>query len=255
MFQKFNFIGFDFFNFSLKDSLEVIEDIVKKGGKHQTFFSSNAYIIVKANRDPEFKKLCEAIDILTVDSWVVYYAIKMLGISVKEPVSVSRILFEFLKQPINTKYRLYFLGAEEAVLEKAISNINKWYPYINIVGYHNGYFDINNCEHIIEDINSKKPDILLVGMSSPLKEKFIYLYKSKLNIPLSIMVGGAIDILGESKKLAPVFMSKLGLEWFYRFIQEPKRMWKRYLISNNAFVILLIREIFRKKNRKDYYSS
>ena len=250
MFSKFNFIGFDFFNFSLKDSLEVIGDIVKKDGKHQTFFSSNAYIIVKANRDPEFKKLCESIDILTVDSWVVYYAIKMLGISVKEPVSVSRILFEFLKQPVNTKYRLYFLGAEEAVLEKAISNINKWYPYINIVGYHNGYFDIYNCEHIIEDINSKKPDILLVGMSSPLKESFIYLHKSNLNIPLSIMVGGAIDIIGESKKLAPVLMSKLGLEWFYRFMQEPKRMWKRYLISNNAFVILLIREIFRKTIKK-----
>ena len=83
-------------------------------------------------------------------------------------------------------------------------------------------------------------------MSSPLKEKFVYLYKSNLNIPLSIGVGGAIDILGEAKKLAPVFISKLGLEWFYRFIQEPKRMWKRYLVCNSVFIFLLIKEIFRK---------
>jgi len=246
MFSKFHFIGFDFLNLSLKDSLKVIADIIEKGDKHKTFFSLNTDIIVRANKESEFKKIYESIDILTIDSWVVYYAVKLLGIPVKEPVSASRIIFEFLKHPINVKYKLYFLGAEEEVLKKAISNINKKYPYINIVGCHNGYFDINNCEHIIKDINCKKPDILLIGISSPLKEKFVYLYKSNLNIPLSIGVGGTIDILGGVKKLAPVFISKLGLEWFYRFIQEPKRMWKRYLVCNSVFIFLLIKEFFRK---------
>ncbi|MFC7056171.1 WecB/TagA/CpsF family glycosyltransferase [Enterococcus alcedinis] len=113
----------------------------------------------------------------------------------------------------------------------------KKYPAINIVGVRNGYFDESENQTIVKEIASTKPDILFVAFSSPMKEYWISEHLLDLNVPFVMGVGGSFDVLAGKTKRAPRWMQKFGLEWFYRFIQEPRRMWKRYIVGNLKFVI------------------
>lgn len=111
-----------------------------------------------------------------------------------------------------------------------------------IAGYRNGYFEKNEEKQIAEDIADSGADILFVAMSSPQKEIFVNKYKKLMNVPFVMGVGGSFDVVAGKTKRAPLWMQKAGLEWFYRFIQEPRRMWKRYLVGNSKFIWMVIKE-------------
>ncbi len=129
-------------------------------------------------------------------------------------------------------------------MEKAISNLKAKHPNLNIVGHHHGYFDFYQDYDIIRKINEAKPDVLFVAMSSPLKERFISKNLARMSVPVSFGVGGTIDIAAGYCKFAPRWISKIGLEWFYRFLQEPRRLWKRYATTNLIFMWVVLKEMF-----------
>ena len=118
---------------------------------------------------------------------------------------------------------------------------------MNIVGYRNGYFSKSDEQTIAQEIAKAHPDILFVGMSSPLKEYFVEGYLREMNVPVSLGVGGSFDIAAGVYKLEPDWMSKAALAWFYRLIQEPRRMWKRYLTTNTIFLFLVFKELIRRR--------
>lgn len=239
---KTKYLNLFFDDLNIIEAIGKIEKYIASGSPH-TIFTLGAELVVRAQKDELLRKIYNSADVLTVDSSVVFYSALISGFRFKEPISAVRLVMHFIEKNANKGYRYYLLGAREEVLNEAISNLKKKYPNILIVGSHHGYFDINNADEIVNDISSSKPDILLVAMSSPLKEKFIYNNLNRMNVPVSIAVGGAIDIIAGKYKLAPGWISALGLEWFYRFIQEPFRLWKRYLITNTAFVWLVIKNI------------
>lgn len=245
MSKDFNCMGLNFDNLTMDEVILKIEDNINSK-KPLTVFTPNAELIVLANKDKELKKIYNNSGILTIDSWVVYYSAKFLRKKIKEPVSAARLMFKLLEVANEKEYKLYCLGAKDEVVKEAVKNIKKKYARINIVGYHHGYFNFEKDEDIIRNINDRKPDILFVAMSSPLKEYFIAKSKDRLNVPVSIGVGGTVDILAGSNRLAPRWVSRIGMEWFYRFIQEPKRLWKRYLLTNTIFIYLFLREVFRQ---------
>ncbi|MDD3436882.1 MAG: WecB/TagA/CpsF family glycosyltransferase, partial [Candidatus Gastranaerophilales bacterium] len=111
----------------------------------------------------------------------------------------------------------------------------------------NGYYSQDEEERIVEDIKNSNADILFVAMGSPKKEIFLSKYNSQLAVPFTMGVGGSFDVVAGKVKRAPVWMQKLHSEWIYRLIQEPKRMWKRYLVTNSIFLGMLIKEFFNKK--------
>jgi len=245
----FNFLGLQFHNLTLKETIEQVERFIQSNTPHKVF-TPTAELIVRANQDDGLKEIYNTTDILTVDSYVVYYAARLCGKTLKEPVSAARLMFDFLDVARRNNYKLYLLGATEEVSEATAENLKRDYPGINIVGRRNGYFDSNNDAAIVNEIRTKTPDVLLVAMSSPLKENFISRNIEKMNVPVSIGVGGSFDIIAGKCKLAPAWISKMGLEWFYRMVQEPRRLWKRYLITNAMFLWLVLRELLRQRGGK-----
>ncbi|MFH1778278.1 MAG: WecB/TagA/CpsF family glycosyltransferase [Candidatus Omnitrophota bacterium] len=240
--DRFKFIGLDFHNYTLGEAISKLEEFIRTGTPHAVF-TPTAELIVRAYEDPNLKGIYNHTDLLTIDSFVVYYAARMCRKPVKEPVSAVRLMFNFLPVAQKKGYRLYLLGAKEEIITLTVEKLKTAYPGINIIGWHNGYFDFDNPKDVIHDIQNKKPDVLFVAMSSPLKENFITKNLEILNIPVSIGVGGSFDIIAGKAKLAPPWISRIGFEWFYRLVQEPGRLWRRYLVTNTKFLQLLLQEL------------
>jgi N-acetylglucosaminyldiphosphoundecaprenol N-acetyl-beta-D-mannosaminyltransferase len=147
------------------------------------------------------------------------------------------------------KYKIFFLGAKEETVRSVVEKYKTEYSSDIIAGYRNGYFNKAAEQDIAIDISNSGANILFVAISSPIKENFLFENKHLLRKVNFIMgVGGSFDVVSGRVKRAPLWMQNNGLEWFYRFIQEPKRMWKRYLVGNSKFISLVIKDkILNKK--------
>ena len=241
--------GLNYANVTMDEAVNRMEEFIEEKSPHMVL-TTGAELVARAHNDMNLKKVYSAADLLTIDSYVVYFACRLLRKPIKEPVSAANLMFRFLEKTENKGYRLFFLGAKDEVLKKAIDNLKDKHPDLNIVGHHHGYFDFNNDTEVIKKISEARPDVLFVAMSSPFKENFISRNFEKLNIPVSFGVGGTIDVAAGHCKLAPRWVSKIGLEWFYRFLQEPKRLWKRYITTNFIFIWVVLKEMFGyEKNR------
>jgi N-acetylglucosaminyldiphosphoundecaprenol N-acetyl-beta-D-mannosaminyltransferase len=142
---------------------------------------------------------------------------------------------------------VYFLGASQDVLDEMLRRIKERYPSLRRAGSRNGYFEEAESETVVSDIRKAHPDLLFVGTSTPKKEIFLQKWGDSLDVPVCHGVGGSFDVMAGLTRRAPLFMQNMGLEWFYRFIQEPRRMWKRYLTTNSVLLFMLAREWMRKK--------
>ena len=145
-------------------------------------------------------------------------------------------------------YKIFFLGAKQDILENVIEHYSNLYSKNIIAGFQNGYFEKSEEQIIAKQIAESGANILFVAMTSPKKENFLHEQNNALKAVNFIMgVGGSFDVIAGKVKRAPNWMQKIGLEWFYRFIQEPKRMWKRYLVGNFKFLFLNLKYKFKSK--------
>lgn len=221
--------------------------------KNHIISGKNVYLVVECSRNKFMYSFFESVDLVTVDGRPLVYISRLF---LKKPfleMVGGPHLWEAMVGHISIKgYSLYILGATQPVVTKAISILKDKYSNLVICGYRNGFFKENEIHQIINEIKLIRPDVIFLGLPSPMKENFALKLKAK-NIPcLVVLVGGMIDVLAEDKKLAPSWMSMLCLEWFYRLLQEPKRLCYRYLSSNAKFLLLLIREFLKNsKNNID----
>lgn len=243
--DKVEFLGLQFDNMTLNGAIEKLKQFIKEKTPHMVF-TPNAALLVWAQSDGKLKKIYNESHLVTVDSWGIFYAARLLGKPIREAVSAAQLMFEFIKCAADEGYKLYFLGAKKQVVKKAVENLYQKYPTLKIVGWHDGYFDFNQDSNIVNTIRDARPDVLLIGMSSPMKEKFVSKNLHLFNVPVCLGVGGAFDIAAGVCRLAPGWVSKIGLEWFYRLAQEPKRLWKRYLITNSVFIWLVLGEFMKR---------
>jgi len=144
-------------------------------------------------------------------------------------------------------YRVYCLGATAEVLARATAQIAALYPNVRLVGQHHGYFRADEAATIAGEIAAAQPDILFVAMTSPKKEQFLARWSDRLGVPVCHGVGGSFDVLAQAVRRAPPTWQRLGLEWLYRVIQEPRRLWKRYLVTNTLFCCLVLSELLRQR--------
>jgi len=131
-----------------------------------------------------------------------------------------------------------------------VNIIHREYPGVVVAGSRNGYFEDDDEEQIAKSISDAKPDMLFVAMTSPKKEKFLAHWRDTLNVPVCHGVGGAFDVMAGKVRRAPAIWQKLGMEWAYRVMQEPRRMWRRYLVTNTLFLWMLTREMFGLLSRR-----
>ena len=205
----------------------------------------NAGKIVLMQNDLELRKSVNESDIINADGQAVVWASKILGKPLKERVSGIDLMEQLVATSQDKKHKIFFFGAKEEVVKKVVDLYSKKYSKDIIAGYRNGYFKKEDEIQIAQEISKSNANILFVAISSPTKEIFLYQNRELLkNINFIMGVGGSFDVVSGLVKRAPIWMQKAGLEWFYRFAQEPKRMWKRYLIGNSKFIWLVFKERF-----------
>lgn len=205
----------------------------------------NAAKLVHSRSDPQLRDSLLHSDIVTADGQAVVWLSRLMGQAVPERVAGIDVMYKLMERANNGNYRVFFLGAHCDVVKQVVHNASRLYPGLRVAGYADGYFDLErDGEQIARQIRSSGADILFVAMPSPRKESFIDRWGKHMNVTVCHGVGGSFDVFAGKVKRAPTWMQNTGLEWFYRVLQEPRRMWKRYLVTNTLFLVLSVREIF-----------
>jgi len=156
-------------------------------------------------------------------------------------------MYRLLERSSAKNRSVYFLGASRSVVTEVVKSVSNNYPGLRIAGFRDGFFNKAEEKTVVDEIRKSKPDILFVAMPTPKKENFLAKWHNYINVPVCHGVGGSFDVLAGLTKRAPFWMQKSGLEWLYRVIQEPRRMWRRYLITNTIFIKLSLQAIIRAR--------
>ncbi|HUH18894.1 WecB/TagA/CpsF family glycosyltransferase [Albibacterium sp.] len=201
----------------------------------------NAAKLANMQKDAQLKESIINCNIINADGQAVVWASKLLGKALPERVAGIDLMENLVKLANQRNYRIFFFGAKEDIVRKVVDKYSDIYSPGIIAGYRNGYYSKEDEPEIAKQIADSKADILFVAITSPKKEIFINAYKDIMNTPFTMGVGGSFDVVAGITKRAPKWMQNSGLEWLYRVIQEPGRMWKRYLITNTQFIGMVIK--------------
>lgn len=233
-------------NLSMKETLNKVAEAIDNNRQiHHVVV--NAAKMVNMQNDQQLYEAVTACDIINADGQSVVWASKILGKPLKERVAGVDLMINLIELASKNNYKIFFLGAKEEVVRAVVEKYKVQYSPGIIAGYRNGYFSQQEETDIARNIADSGANILFVAISSPKKEIFLNQYKEILGKVNFIMgVGGSFDVVGGKVKRAPLWMQKYGLEWFYRFLQEPGRMWKRYLVTNSLFMGMLIKAKYRQ---------
>lgn len=204
----------------------------------------NAAKLVHMQMDEELHHSVVSSDIINADGQAVVWASRFLGQPLPERVAGIDLMQNLVKLASEKGYKVFFFGAKEEIVSEVVKRYSEQYSEKIIAGYRNGYFKKEEEEAIARQIADSGAYILFVAISSPTKEIFLNKYKNIIDTPFIMGVGGSFDVVAGKVKRAPVWMQNAGLEWFYRFLQEPGRMWKRYLYTNSMFLYLIFKEKF-----------
>jgi len=205
----------------------------------------NAAKIVNLRRDRTLRESLLTCDLMLADGQSVVWASRILGRPLPERVTGIDLFEELLDLADREHRSIYLLGARPEVLAALRQRIADRWPGLSIAGSHHGYFRDSDAPAIAGRIAASGADMLFLGMASPKKEIFLGRFGAGLGVPVLHGVGGSFDILAGLTRRAPLAWQKLGLEWAYRLLQEPRRLWKRYFVTNTSFIALTLRELLR----------
>ena len=230
---------------SMDETIEEVEKIIakRKPTQHVVINASKVNLMEK---DLKLRKIVNSCPLINADGASIVWAAKRLGIPLKERVTGCDLFQKLVAVAEKKGYKIYLFGAKEEVVKKVKAIFEEKYPDIQIVGYRNGYFTEADEPEIVKDMAESGADMMFVAFSSPKKEYWVNKYIKQLNIPFVMGVGGSFDIVAGVTERAPKWWQDHGLEWLYRFIQEPRRMWKRYIIGNAKFIALTYKYKFKK---------
>ena len=213
-------------------------------------FTPNVDHLMKLQDDREFFKTYNCASYKLCDSKILFFVSKLLGTPIKEKISGSDLFPAFCQYHKNNEdIKIFLLGAREGVALEAQNRINNKIGREIVVGAHSPSFGFENdeeeCLKMIELVNKSGATVLAVGVGAPKQEKFICKYKDKFtNIKIFLAIGATIDFEAGNIKRAPKWTSEVGLEWLYRLLSEPKRLWKRYLVHGPSFFWLVFKQKF-----------
>jgi N-acetylglucosaminyldiphosphoundecaprenol N-acetyl-beta-D-mannosaminyltransferase len=202
----------------------------------------NAAKIVNMRRDAELRDAVVGCDLIVADGQSVVWASRILGRPLPERVAGIDLFERLLVEAGRLGLSVYFLGAREEVLNRMMSRIQRELPELRVAGAHHGYFTDDDAAQRADDIKGSGADLLFLGMTSPRKERFVALHGERTGAKVVHGVGGSFDVLAGEVRRAPRAWQRAGMEWLYRALQEPRRLGKRYLTTNAAFVAMVARE-------------
>lgn len=210
----------------------------------------NVAKIVSMRDDPQLRDAVGRCHLVTADGQAIVWAARLLGRPLPERVAGIDLMEALFARAEEHGHRVYVLGARQDVLETAMKRIRERHPRLEVAGYRNGYFAREEEAEVAAAIRAARPDILFVAMSSPRKEYFLGDHGPALGVPFVMGVGGAIDVTAGKTRRAPLWMQRTGLEWLYRLLQEPRRMFRRYATTNLRFIGLVAAALARRRRAR-----
>lgn len=233
--------GVRMLNITMQDALGILERSLQSREKTAAWFV-NADCLNKAWKDAAYRQLLRENRIVFPDGSGIMLAARLLGKSLRENLNGTDMLPHLCELALSGSYKIYLLGAAEGVAEKMRENLLRRFPGLEICGLHNGYFDWDTeVDALIAEINQSAADILLVAFGAPLQERFIDRFGPRIEAVVQMGVGGLFDFYSGRIPRAPHWMRRWGIEWIFRLIQEPGRMWRRYILGNPLFLFRVLR--------------
>lgn len=222
-------------NVDMDETIRIIEKMIEGKKKHY-IIPINIDVVVKMEKDPYLKRIIDNADLVLIDGKPLIWISNWYKRPVKAKISGSDLVPALCKESAKKGYTIFIIGGKDGIAEKAMDNLEKQLPGIKIVGTYAPPFNFEKDRMELEKMNQiitdAHPDLLIVCFGCPKQERWIYENYNKYNAKISISAGATVDFLANHVTRAPLWMSEYGLEWFYRFLQEPKRMFKRYFIDD-----------------------
>ena len=239
--KRINILNIDIDVLNMKQTVELVEKyIVTKTPLH--LMGVNADKINECNKNVRLRQIVNSCGVINADGASVVMASKFLKKELPERVAGIDLMIELVELCEKKQYSMYLLGATSEVVNKTSEVLKEKYPKLKIAGVHDGYFKDNEWNEICEKIKTCNPDVVFVGITSPKKEYLIEYLQENDCESVFMGVGESFDVISGKIPRAPLWMQKLNLEWLFRVIQEPKRLFKRYFIGNASFILAVLRE-------------
>ena len=246
--SRINFMNTEVDNLTMSEALEAIDELINNG-KNRYVVTPNIDHIIQLESDEELQQIYARADLILTDGKPMLWISKLYRSPIKEKVSGSDLFPLLCDLAAQKGYCMFFLGSAEGIAAKAAEILKLKYEGLQIVGTYSPPYgfekDENEIVKIVDIIQNAKPHILIVGLGCPKQEKFIFHYKERLGVPLSLGLGASFDFVVGKIKRAPRWMRECGLEWLFRITQDPKRMIKRYIIDDAK----IVRLVFKYWNR------
>ena len=212
-----------------------------------TVITANAAILCMMRRDPELRAACRGGDLIVADGMSVVWTSRLAGLPLPERVTGVDLMGKLLEAASRHRLRIYLLGARPEVVGEVARRCARDYPGLAIAGFRDGYFGLADHAAIVDHIRQAAPHMLFVGMPSPFKENWCERHRAALDVPVIMGVGGTFDVMAGYVQRAPRLLQSLGLEWSWRLLMEPRKMWRRYLVTNSEYLMLAAGEILRRR--------
>jgi N-acetylglucosaminyldiphosphoundecaprenol N-acetyl-beta-D-mannosaminyltransferase len=249
---KYNFFNVDINLIETAEALKFCNSVLQEGKENKMIFFLNAHCFNIAQKNSDYLEAINNADLLLNDGIGIKIGTKILKLPHKENMNGTDFIPKVIELCIDKKRPIFLLGAKEGISDTAAETLKAKYPDINIVGNRSGYFTKDEEDDMINEIDALQTEVLIVGMGVPIQELWIYKNREKFkNVKIIIAGGAIIDFISGKVKRAPVFIQKIGLEWLFRFAQEPRRLFKRYFSGNFVYfwyVFTMLRK--RKRNYK-----
>lgn len=230
---------------SSQETIEIVEKyVIKKEPLH--LMGVNADKINEVNSNVRMRQIVNSCGVINADGASVIMASRFLNKALPERVAGIDLMQDLIALSEKKGYSIYLLGAKQEVLEKTSQILKRTYPELQIIGMHNGYFSETYWKDLADELKQLNPDFVFVGITSPIKEYLIeFLQDAGIN-SVFMGVGGSFDVISGNIPRAPLWMQKMNLEWLFRVIQEPKRLFKRYFVGNCIFIKAVMKEKYGK---------
>ncbi|NOS99356.1 MAG: WecB/TagA/CpsF family glycosyltransferase [Phycisphaerales bacterium] len=230
---------------TLAQVLDLIDETIRARGR-LLIGVVNVAKLVNMRRDALLRDSVLSSDVVLADGVPVVWAMRLLRRRVPERIAGVDLMTAMLERGNTKGHRVYCLGATDEISRITVERFGEQYPGVRIVGRRDGYFKKEDEPQVAAEIKAAGADILFVAMSPPKKEQFLARWFEEMGVPVCHGVGGAFDVMAGKVKRAPELWQRVGMEWFYRVLQEPRRMWKRYLVTNTLFCWMMMGELLRR---------
>ena len=222
MTKKMSILGIPVDCVDYEEALAIFDGFMKGSGFH-FIVTPNSEIVVNASKDAHLKKIFSEADLVIPDGIGLVYASRIIGEPLRERVTGIDFLGRILAYLERSGQSIFFLGSKPGIAELAAEKMKLKHPHLCVAGVHDGYFNTSQETALIDEINQSGADFLCVALGSPKQEEFIYNNRHTLTMKAAIGVGGSLDVWAGVLKRAPEFYRNNGLEWLYRFLQQPSR--------------------------------